>query len=211
MHEVALRQQGLNILDNTQILTGVFSGAAGLMLFPPSNYGYWWKWARWVALVGVPVLFVANCGVGLASYALAHALRWHPPGGAAVVAAEYAAAGQALVRTQFSGYDLDQTEGAFTLLGTAAGFVVAALDALTKPAVGKWVRAQSDDAIRLKVYEILEDEISRDRRVDQAVVQQLRANVDSSSYEMNEGDHQKGRGTMNGFCIRQICDRRLTV
>jgi hypothetical protein len=181
------------------------------MLFPPTNYGYWWKWAHWVALVGIPVLFVANGAIGLASYALADALHWNPPGANAVVAAQYAVAGQALVRTQLSGYNLDQTQGALTLLSTAAGFVVAALDALAKPAVGKWVRSQTDDDIRLKVYEILEDEIAKDRRIDQAVIQQLRENVDASSYEMTTGDHAKGRGTMNGFCIRQIRDRRLTV
>lgn len=199
-------------MTETQILTGVFSGVSGLLLFPPKNYGYWWKWTHLLLLVGVPVLFAANGGIGLVSYALAHALHWEPPGSRGVVAAEYAVAGQALVRTQFRGYDLDRADGALTLLSTAAGFVVDSLDALAKPAVGRWVRGQSDDGILLKVYEILEDEIAKDRRVHQAVLEQLTANMDSWSQQMKTtADHAKGRGAMNGFCIRQIRDRRLTV
>jgi hypothetical protein len=198
-------------LTELQILTGIFSGASGLVLFPPARYGYWWKWTRKLAFVGVPVLFATNGGIGLVSYALAHALHWDPPGTTVLAAAQYAVAGQALVRTQLRGYDLDRADGALTLLSTAGGFVVDSLDALARPAVGRWVRDRSDDDVRLKVYEILEDEIATDRRVDQAVVEQLTANMDAWSNEMSTGDRAKGRGAMNGFCIRQIRDRHLTV
>jgi hypothetical protein len=180
-------------------------------MFPAKNYSYWWKWTHAVAAVGVPVLFAVNGSVGLVAFALAHALHWHPPGTTLLVAAQYAVAGQALVRTQFRGYDLDRTDGALTLLSTAGGFVTDCLDALATPSVGKWIRAQTDEDIILKVYEILGDEIAQDRRIDQAVVKQLTANADAALAEMHTGDHAKGRGTLNGFCIRQVRERRLTV
>jgi hypothetical protein len=198
-------------VSDVQILAGLLSGVAGLVTFPARNYSYWWKWTHTAAVVGVPVLFAVNGGVGLVAYALARALAWHPPGTSVLKAAQYAIAGQALLRTQLRGYDLDRTDGALTLLSTVGGFVIDCLDTLASPSVGRWVRRQTDDDIVLKVFEILTDEIAQDRRIDQAVVKQLTANADAALTEMRTGDRKKGRGTLNGFCIRQIRERRLAV
>jgi hypothetical protein len=198
-------------MTETEALTAAASGLFGLLAFDFKRYYYWWKWSGRVVLAGLLLLLAGNAGIGFAAYALARLVHWDAAGGAWLAAAQYAVAGQALVRTQFRAYDLDRAEGALTILALAAQFVVGGLDVMAKKKVEQWVRELKPREIRMKASELL-DEIAYDDNVKDDVKEKLMANVKEASEEMRSGpDRDTARGTINGFCIRQISTGHLTV